>query len=206
MEIVIRKKLLALQKYTAHRKSSYSLKGFHSQKAQDLENYTLFSGTYPYRPNKGVPPGLLRRTPLKLAETPSQCQQKASGNCYSAHVQGKEESTSKSNTGTFYAEGKTVIGLASSNRKPHIGRVNSQQALPCRHIHVLFEIWSSQHVCRNFVVSPLKRSFPVCCDKYVHEHFIPSFHSLHSLLSFHSRTFHSTLTVKPGQAFPSLTN
>ena len=83
-----------------------------------------------------------------------------------------------------------MIGLASSNRKPHIGRVNSQQALPCRHIHVLFEIWSSQHVCRNFVVSPLKRSFPVCCDKYVHEHFIPSFHSLHSLLSFHSRTFH----------------
>jgi len=25
-------------------------------KTQDLENHTLFSGTYPYRPNKGVPP------------------------------------------------------------------------------------------------------------------------------------------------------
>ena len=62
VEIVIQEKLLALQTQTAHRKSSYSLKGFHSQKAQDLENYTLFSGTYPYRPNKGVPPGLLRRT------------------------------------------------------------------------------------------------------------------------------------------------
>ena len=32
-------------------------------------------------------------------------QQKASGNCDS-HVQVKEESTSKSNTGTFYAEDK----------------------------------------------------------------------------------------------------
>ena len=43
---------------------------------------------------------------LKLAEPPSQCQQKASGNCDSAHVQGKEELTSKSNTGTFYTERK----------------------------------------------------------------------------------------------------
>ena len=25
-------------------------------KTQDLENHTMFSGTYPYRPNKGVPP------------------------------------------------------------------------------------------------------------------------------------------------------
>ena len=51
-----------MQTYTAHRKSSYSLKGFQSRKNQDLENYTLFRGTYPYRPNKGVPPGLLQRT------------------------------------------------------------------------------------------------------------------------------------------------
>ena len=27
-------------------------------KTQDLENHTLFSSTYPYRPNKGVPPGV----------------------------------------------------------------------------------------------------------------------------------------------------
>ena len=57
---------------TSHRKSSYSLKGFQSKKTpcsirltvklytlfktQDLENHSLFSGTYSYRPNKGVPP------------------------------------------------------------------------------------------------------------------------------------------------------
>ena len=142
------------------------------------------------------PPGSYEE-PLKLAEPLSQCQQKASGNCYSAHVQGKEESTSKSNTRTFKAEGKTVIGLASSNRKPHIGRVNSQQALPCRHIHVLFEIWSSQHVCRNFVVSPLKRSFPVCrvTNTYTNTsflHFIHFFHFIHEhFISYTNISFNS---------------
>ena len=205
MEIVIRKKLLALQKYTAHRKSSYSLKGFHSQKAQDLENYTLFSGTYPYRPNKGVPPGLLRRT-AEAGRTPFTVSTEGFRKLLFGSCSRQRRINFQVKYGNFLRWRQTVIGLASSNRKPHIGRVNSQQVLPCRHIHVLLEIWSSQHVCRNFVVSPLKRSFPVCCDKYVHEHFIPSFHSLHSLLSFHSRTFHSTLTVKPGQAFPSLTN
>ena len=49
------------------RKSSHSLKGFQSKKTLNSEMYTLFktqvlkkqtlfSGTYPYRPNMGVPP------------------------------------------------------------------------------------------------------------------------------------------------------
>ena len=54
------------------RKSWHSLKGFQSKetpcsrrlivkfytlfKTQDLKNHTLFSGTYPYMPNMGVPP------------------------------------------------------------------------------------------------------------------------------------------------------
>ena len=57
---------------TAHHKSSHSLKSFQSKKrpfsrrlmvklytmfeTQVLENHTLFSGTYPHKPNRGVPP------------------------------------------------------------------------------------------------------------------------------------------------------
>ena len=65
--------------YTAHRKSSHSLKRFQSKKTpcsrrlivklrtlfktQDFDNHTLFSGTYPYRPNMGVAPLGLRYPP-----------------------------------------------------------------------------------------------------------------------------------------------
>ena len=71
---------------SAHRKSSHFFKGFQSKKApcsrrlivtlytlfktQSLEtiSHTMFSGTYLYRPNKGVPPPPLREAGLQVTK------------------------------------------------------------------------------------------------------------------------------------------
>ena len=42
-------------------------------KTQDLENHTLFSGTYPYRPNKGVPPHPMDQLKLNPTHRSTAC-------------------------------------------------------------------------------------------------------------------------------------